>query len=61
MESLVPASTAETEPDPVMSARLAASIPTGDKRALNLSSGLSLADWPQATIPRQTNIAIVFI
>ncbi len=59
---LVPASTAETEPDPVISARLAASIPTGDNRALNLWSVLGPAVCAQAISPspRTTPPANIF-
>ncbi len=62
MESLAPASTAETEPDPVISARLADSIPTGDSRALNLSSVLGPAVCAQAisASPRTTPPANIF-
>ncbi len=51
MESLVPASTAETEPEPVTTARKAASIGTGDSRALNFSSALGPAVCAQTINP----------
>ncbi len=60
MESWAPVSTAETEPDPVISVRLAASIPTGDSRALNFSSLLGPAVCAQATSPSETSARIMF-